>query len=70
MGGIELEEESEELAVEDRYLEAADECRRDGAVEFRQHFVPGGDNGVQTLGGSSSDLPAHVVVVTVLVVTA
>lgn len=53
-----------------RYLEPADECRRDGAIELRQHLVARGDDGVQTLGGRPSNLPAHVVVVAVLVVAA
>lgn len=53
-----------------RYLEPADECRRDGAIELRQHLVTRGDDGVQTLGGCPSNLPAHVVVVAVLVVAA
>lgn len=53
-----------------QYLEPADECRRDGAIELRQHLVTCGDDGVQTLGGRPSNLPAHVVVVAVLVVAA
>lgn len=52
------------------HLEAADEGGRNGAVELRQHLVAGGDDSVQALSGGATHLPAHVVVIAVLIVTA
>ena len=51
------------------FLEAVDECRRQGAVEVRQQVGPRADQGGHALGRCPAHLPAHVIIITVLVLT-
>lgn len=50
-------------------LEAADEGRCQSAVEVWQEVGPRADEGCHALGRGSAYLPAHVFIVTVLVLT-
>lgn len=49
--------------------EAVDERRRQGAVEVRQQVRPRANQGCHALGGGPTHLPAHVIVITVFVLT-
>lgn len=51
------------------FLEAADKHRRQGAVEVMQQVRPRADQGRQALGRRPAHLPAHVVVIAVLILT-
>jgi len=49
-------------------LEAADECWRYDGEEVSQHFMSGGNDSRQTLGRRTTHFPAHVIIITVLII--